>query len=134
VTLIPKPAELSVGQWVEVDVSIQNATDIGHAPFHLKFDPAVLRFDRGAEGPFLKSDGRPTAFFASPMSTPGTVVVGLSRLGRTAGVSGAGLLCTLYFEAIGSGRSNLTFERLNVRSPSHGILESDPHPALIMVN
>jgi hypothetical protein len=134
VALDPMHAELPLGARFQVSVAIQNATDVGHVPFHLTFDPAVLRFDRGDEGTFLRSDGGSTAFFARPTTTPGTVVVGLSRLGRSAGVSGSGLLCTLHFEAIGSGATVLGFERQKVQSPALARLTAEFRQSAIVVD
>jgi hypothetical protein len=135
VYLAPAATELTIGARLEVKVEIRNAADVGHVPFHLAFDPSVLRFDRGIEGPFLSSDGRQTAFFATPTTDSGTVVVGLSRLGRdVGGVSGGGLLCTLYFEAIGSGSTPIRFERQKVRSSKNAILDSFFRDSTIVVN
>jgi hypothetical protein len=103
---------------------IANATDVGHVPFHLVYDPQVLQFNYGEEGFFLGSDGAPTAFFAAASGGGGTVVVGLSRLGQTSGVSGAGDLCVLHFTAVGAGTTSLAFSSENVKGP-----DGDPLPS-----
>ncbi|MCP3980516.1 MAG: hypothetical protein GY716_14535 [bacterium] len=134
VRMLVRPPQASIGDTVSVTMLIDFATDVGHAPFHLLFNPAVLRFEQGSEGPFLGSDGNPTAFFAAPSSAGGAVVVGLSRLGRVPGVSGQGELCTLQFTAIGSGPAGLAFSRAKVRAPDTRILESAFLPAALTVD
>jgi hypothetical protein len=106
---------LSVGEEIAVTVEIHGANDVGHAPFHVTFDPSILSFVSATEGPFLSSDGQGTAFFASPLSDGTAVTVGLSRLGRVPGISGSGELCALHFVAVASGDTTLAFQRAHVR-------------------
>ena len=127
------PTELGVGERFAVVVKIRDATDVGHVPFHVAYDPAILRFESGEEGPFLRSDGGQTAFFAAPTSNAGSVVVGLSRLGRVPGVSGGGDLCTLHFEAVGPGTTLLVFQREKVRKADHSIVNASFERASLVV-
>jgi hypothetical protein len=124
VQLIPDVQELSVGEHLAVVVMISGASDVGHVPFHLLYDPRVLQFEYGEEGSFLRSDGRQTAFFASAASGGGEVVVGLSRFGGGEGVSGEGLLCILHFAAVGPGSSAISFSREKVRDAANQIVPS----------
>lgn len=103
----PRPA---VGEPVEIRVILDGGTDVFSVPFHLTFDPAVLRWDAAKEGPWLRSDGRPTTFL-SALSTPGRLVIGVSRLGAVGGLTGGGEICSLRFTAIGAGDARLAFDR-----------------------
>jgi len=122
ITMQPSASRVSVGDVVSVVIVIDGATNVGHTPFHVRFNPAILRFVSGAEGSFLGSDGQPTAFFATATSEGASVVVGLSRLGPVGGVSGSGDLCVLAFEVVGSGNSGLAFSRAKVRDSSNAIV------------
>jgi len=133
VTMVSSSSEVEVGASVSVTVRIAAARDIGHAPFHVSFDPQVLRFERGDEGPFLSSDGTPTAFFAAPTSDGAAVVVGLSRLGRIAGASGAGVLCTLHFVAVGPGSAELAFASAKLRDSANDIVPAQFGAASVSV-
>ena len=113
------------GDRVQVTVNIDRGANVGHVPFHLNYDPTVLRFEGGEEGGFLKADGQGTVFLASPASTGNAVVVGLSRLGRQVGVAGKGELCTLEFTAIDRGDAKLTFARATVRDADNRALEAE---------
>jgi cohesin domain-containing protein len=122
--MVPDSSQVTVGSGLSLRIQISGAADVGSVPFHLLFDPAVLRFEGGEEGGFLQGDGHQTAFFAAPTSAGNEVVVGLSRLGRTEGVQGAGDLCTLHFTVVGAGDAQLSFFRAKVRNS-----RNDPAPA-----
>jgi hypothetical protein len=133
VRMASEASELRVGTSFAVRILIEGAQDVGSVPFHVRFDPAVLRFESGAEGGFLGSDGRETAFLAAPTSSGDTVVVGLSRLGAGQGIAGGGELCTLRFTAIGPGNAGLGFASAKVRDSSNRIVPSVFQPVSLMV-
>ncbi|MBN2055820.1 hypothetical protein JW905_12905 [bacterium] len=91
---------------------INNAYGIG---FNLDFDPAMFAFESGTEGDFLNT-GAGTNFFASSRN-PGSVVVSVSRVGTTGGVTGNGLICTLTFRVLGEGTCNLRFTKTTAQTP-----------------
>ncbi len=125
--------EVSVGDTVLVKVWISGVTDVGSVPFHVLFDPAVLRFERGIEGPFLGGDGRQTVFAAAPTRDRTRVVVGLSRLGRGQGLRGSGELCVLEFTAVGAGDAGLSFARARVWDSENRIVPATFDGAVIGV-
>ena len=132
VRMIPSSTELVTGDAVSIIVDISSAADVGHVPFHLNYNAAVLEFEYGEQGSFLGSDGVQTAFFAT--ASRSAVVVGLSRLGRVAGVNGGGDLCVLHFTAVGPGNAALGFSRAKVRDSSNRIVPSVFAPAVVVVH
>jgi cohesin domain-containing protein len=122
--LAPSPSS-AIGTRIRVPIEIAGAANVGSVPFHVVFDPAVLRFERGEEGSFLRSDGRSTAFFAAPVSGEGEVVIGLSRLGPGTGAEGRGDLCLLEFTVVGPGPARLAFDRAHVRDSSNRIVAAE---------
>lgn len=133
VWMLPRVVKAQVGHRVSIKVRVANAAELGSAPFHVLYDPKVLKFEGGEEGPFMKSGGRQTAFFAAPTSDGNEVVVGLSRLGRGNGAAGQGLLCTLNFTALARGDAKLTFSRAKLRSSENEIVPSAFKAARIIV-
>jgi len=131
--MIPSAAVVGVGQPLIVSIALFGGTDVGHVPFHVVFDPSVLRFESGQEGGFLAGDGNPTAFFAAATSAGDAVVVGLSRLGRVGGIDGDGELCVLQFTALGPGEAGLAFARAKVRDSTNRIVPSLFVPARVTV-
>ncbi len=135
VRMVASATEVRVGESVSVSIEISGARDVGHVPFHVRFDPAVLRFDSGTEGVFMASDGANTAFLAAATGGGDVVVVGMSRLrsSHADGVSGGGELCVLGFTAVGPGPANFSFERAKVRDGTNTIVPSVFRQATIHV-
>lgn len=118
VRLVPSAPSYRVGDRVTVDVRIENATNVGSVPFHLRYNRQVLEFVPPAEqGPFLKSDAANTVFLANDSGGGGEVVVGLSRLGAGDGMSGAGTLATFQFHAINPGDCGFGWSGASVKDP-----------------
>jgi hypothetical protein len=118
VRLVPSDPTFKVSDIVVVDVFIEGGDNVGSVPFHLRYNPAVLRFlPPATEGPFLGSDGTQVVFLASDTGGGGEVVVGLSRLGGAAGVSGSGGLATFQFEAVAPGDAGFAFTGASVKDP-----------------
>jgi hypothetical protein len=133
VGMVVDSSEFEVGDRVAIRIEVAGAVDVGSVPFHVLYDPAVLQFEWGEEGPFLGGDGRQTAFFAAPTSQGDEVVIGLSRLGRGNGIVGAGELCVLYFTAVGPGDAGLGFSRAKVRDSNNRIVPSSFDPVAMSV-
>ena len=118
VQLIPSQAQYRIGDTVIVEVLMQNATNVGSTPFHLRYNPAVLEFvSPAAEGALLKSDGANTVFLATPTGGGGELVVGLSRMGAGQGANGTGSLAVFQFRAIGAGDCGFAFTGAAVKDP-----------------
>ncbi len=117
VRLVPSAPSYRVGDRLTVEVRIENATNVGSVPFHLRYNRQVLEFIPPADqGPFLRSDGANTVFLAND-SGGGEVVVGLSRLGGGDGMSGAGTLATFQFQAINPGDCGFGWTSASVKDP-----------------
>jgi general secretion pathway protein D len=132
--MVSQEGVVSVGDRVTLRIEIQGADDVGSVPFHVVFDPAVLRFEAGREGTFMNRGGRQTAFFAAPMSNGSDVAVGLSRLGRGDGIEGSGELCTLTFTVLGPGDASLAFVRAQVRDAQNRIVPADFQPTVLIAD
>lgn len=105
-----------------LEVRVREVAGLYGAAFDLTFPETILRFDVASEGTFLSAGGAATAFQVAPAGA-GRLVVGISRLGNTAGVaSGEGLLLTLRFTAIAAGTGNLAFSANRVYDSAGGAL------------
>jgi general secretion pathway protein D len=128
----PAQVTTTVGSEFQVDVVISNATDVGHVPHWIQFDPNILQFVSIAEGDFMNSDGTQTSFLTS-VQPSGTIIVGLSRLGRRPGVSGEGRLCSVKFKAVAAGTATLRFSQARVKSPANRDLPASFGSATVTV-
>jgi hypothetical protein len=118
VRLVPSAPSFRVGDRVIMEVRIENATNVGSVPFHLRYNRQVLEFVPPAnQGPFLNSDGANSVFLATDSAGGGEVVVGLSRLGGGDGMSGAGTLATFQFQAINPGDCGFAWSGASVKDP-----------------
>jgi general secretion pathway protein D len=118
VRIVPSAPSYRVGDRVTVEVRIDNATNVGSVPFHLRYNRQVLEFVPPAvQGPFLNADGANTVFLANDSGAGGEVVVGLSRLGGGEGMTGGGTLAIFQFQAINAGDCGFAWSGASVKDP-----------------
>lgn len=91
-----------------LELRAQQAGNLYGVAFDLTYPNAVLRYDRATEGTFL-SAGSGTSFQVVETS-PGRLVVGVSRLGASGGVGGNGLVLSLELSAIAAGTGTFAFQ------------------------
>jgi general secretion pathway protein D len=101
------PARLTVapGDRFEVRVQATAGQAVSHLPLSLQFDPAVLAVETVEAGDLLGGAGE--AQVMSDHSRPGALVIGASRLGKVAGVTGTGTVARIVFRAVGRGSTAL---------------------------
>ena len=103
-SLVPPPGPVAMGATFQVPVVITGATDIASVPLQVQYDPAKLSLVNVGDGDFLNRDGQSVALVHRD-DGPGTIVVNASRPPGVAGVSGAGVVCVLTFQAKAAGES-----------------------------
>jgi len=133
----PAPAHLLFRPWTSpvqagstftLQLDVDNVSDLVAAPFHLKFDPQILRLQEVKAGPMLSSDGQKVIFTRNILNDTGDATVNLNRLPGTGGVNGSGTLAVLTFQAIKAGTANVTFSDLAARnSQSQAVTTDVPH-------
>jgi hypothetical protein len=77
--------------------------------FDVDYPSAVVRYQSFTPGEFLGTSSQVSAQVVE--STPGHLVVGVSRLGTLPGVSGNGVLLRLVFSPVANGSGPFTFSR-----------------------
>ncbi|HEX3531291.1 MAG TPA: cohesin domain-containing protein [Thermoanaerobaculia bacterium] len=107
--LTPDRTQVAAGDHLTVAVQVSAQREISHLPLTLTYDPALLAFEAAAAGDFLGAPG--TAQVMADASTPGTLVLGASRLGSAPGVSGEGTVAVLTFRALAAGASRIAFDK-----------------------
>ena len=105
--IVPAPTTVPVGSVFTVDVIAAAAGSIDDAPFHLRFDPAVVEFVDGAPGEFLSQGGSSVVFLIDGSKVPGDVAVGIGRTERETGATGTGLLCRIRLRGVARGDTAL---------------------------
>src|SRR3989344_1594009 len=108
----PVEQTIAIGHEMNLQIEVQNVSDLYSSPFYLLFDPNLFEFVALQEGEFLKRDGKNTILLKSVDATEGRIIVGLSRLGKVGGVSGSGVLLTATFKSKQTGAGSFSFHKL----------------------
>lgn len=115
-TFAPEALRASVGDSFEVRLDVRSTAPLSHLPLRLRFDPSLIEVTAVRAGSYL--GGEEEISLMTDDSTPGTVVVGLSRLGERSGVAGRGRLLALEVRATGPGTATIAVERARPRGPA----------------
>jgi type II secretory pathway component GspD/PulD (secretin) len=86
-------------------VSINNASRLSTLSLTITYNPSVLRVRTVQEGTFMRQGGAIASFTPRIDAAAGRVDIVVTRTGDQTGASGAGLLASLLFDAVGPGSS-----------------------------
>jgi general secretion pathway protein D len=109
-SLNPLPGPVGAGTTFQIPVVVTGAVDIASVPLQIQYDPARLSLVNVDKGDFLGQDGQAVALVHRD-DGPGAIVLNASRPPGVAGVSGAGVVCVLSFQAKSAGESAITITR-----------------------
>ncbi|MGI8742178.1 MAG: cohesin domain-containing protein [Bryobacteraceae bacterium] len=116
-TFAPSSVQVPLSGPVAVTLQAQNMTDLVTAPFHVKWDPKLLRLNQVTPGTLI-GDGGPQA---NPPSVDirndsGEAFITISRVTGAPGVNGSGDLAKLTFMAVGKGTGSIAVTDANLRN------------------
>jgi general secretion pathway protein D len=106
----PLAGPVAAGSTFQLPVVLTGGTDIASVPMEIKYDPAHLSLVNLAVGDLLGRDGKAV----TPVhrdSGPGLITMNAARPPGTAGISGAGVVYLLSFQAKAAGESIVTMTR-----------------------
>jgi hypothetical protein len=109
IRLDPSSSTVPVGATFVVNVAVDDVLDLGGFEFTMTFDPAVVKVQNVALGPFLSSTGRTVGAVGPVTSTLGVCDFGGFSFGEFAGPDGTGTVAAVTLEALAVGSTNLTF-------------------------
>jgi hypothetical protein len=119
----PQRTEREVGQDFFINISISNVTDLYGWQLQLSWNKTILDVVSETEGTFLRSRG--TTFFYPIINATGYVKLDCNLVGNVSGVSGNGVLATIQFRVIGSGKCDLyLYETILVSSSEKSIVHT----------
>jgi hypothetical protein len=98
------------GSTLELEIRANSVQDLYGVAFDLEYPANLLRPQGSIATSFLNSDGTQISFI-SGLERDGLMVVGYTRLGPVAGVSGSGFLARIRFTAIATGSGSFRFAR-----------------------
>ena len=117
VRLAIEPAAVSVGagETFQVSLAVDARVPVAHLPATITYDASRLAVERVDAGDFLGGSG--AAQVIADTSTPGTIVLGASRLGQRPGVAGRGTVATITFRTLEPGATPVAITDRRVLDP-----------------
>ena len=106
----PLAGPVATGSTFQLPVLLTGGTDIASVPMEIKYDPAQLSLVNVAVGDLLGRDGQAV----TPVHRddgPGLITINAARPPGAAGISGAGVVYVLSFQAKAAGESIVTMTR-----------------------
>jgi hypothetical protein len=100
-----------------LQVNADQMTGLYGAGFDLTYPTAQLSYVSAEEGPFLNADGSPTSLQVTE-TAPGTLVVGVTRLGNISGASGSATVVRFVFAVQSAGTGSLLFTNTSAFGPN----------------
>jgi len=101
---------VAAGSTFQVQIVVTGARDIASVPLQLQYDPSKLSLMNVGDGDFLGRDGQAVALVHRD-DGPGTLTINASRPPGAVGVSGAGVVCVLTFQAKSPGNTPISITR-----------------------
>jgi general secretion pathway protein D len=108
--MMSPPGSVAPGATFQVPIVISGGADIASIPLQVQYDPAKLLLQNVNAGDFLSRDGQAVSLVHRD-DGPGTININASRPPGAAGVSGAGVVCVLTFQAKAAGESTIAITR-----------------------
>ncbi|WP_158615279.1 cohesin domain-containing protein [Acidipila sp. EB88] len=113
-TLVPSNATQSIGNTFQEQVMLAGGTDVYSVPLQVKYDQTKLQLTNVDVGDMLGRDGQAVALVHRDDGA-GNVVISTSRPPGVAGITGAGTVCTLTFQAKAVGDAAISINHPVVR-------------------
>jgi hypothetical protein len=110
------------GTTLELEIRATSVQDLYGLAFDLEYPSNLLRFESSANAPGFLDAGGAQASYVSSLAREGFLVVGYTRLGQVAGVSGSGLLARVRFTAIATGTGTVRFSRNSAFSSQGAVM------------
>jgi hypothetical protein len=89
-----------------LELRANQVTDLYGVAFDLTYPATQLQYVRVTAGPLLANGAVQAA-----VSSPGTLILGGTHLGTTAGASGSGVVLTIELSAVAAGQGSFAFSR-----------------------
>ncbi|HEY2470335.1 MAG TPA: cohesin domain-containing protein [Terracidiphilus sp.] len=130
--MLNSPGTVTNGTTFQVPVVLTGGTDVSSVPLQIQYDPSKLSLVNVGDGDLLNRDGQIVAM-AHRDDGPGTITLNVARPPGSAGVSGAGVVCVLSFQAKDKGQSQVSITRAGATNSAGKPLQAQTTQATIVV-
>ena len=127
------PGPVIAGTTFQVPVVLTGGTDVSSVPLQIQYDPAKLSLVNVGDGDLLNRDGQIVAM-AHRDEGPGTITLNASRPPGSPGISGAGVVCVLSFQAKTAGESPITITRSGAMNSAQKSIQARGSQTTIVVH
>jgi general secretion pathway protein D len=125
-------SNVAAGGTFQMPIVITGARDIASIPLQVQYDPAKLALVNVGDGDFLGRDAQPVALLHRD-DGPGTITLNASRPPGATGMSGAGVVCVLSFQAKSAGSTTVSITRPGAMTSAQQPVQADPVETTIVV-
>ncbi len=130
--MLNSPGSVVPGTTFQVPVVLTGGTDISSVPLQIQYDPAKISLVNVGDGDFLNRDGQIVAM-AHRDDGPGTITLNASRPPGAPGISGAGVVCVLTFQAKSSGESAINITRSGAMNSAQKPIQAQASQTTVVV-
>ena len=106
----PPGGPVAAGSTFQVPLVLAGAKDVVSVPLQVQYDPAKLSLVNVTQGDLLGRDNQAVTLIHRD-DGPGSVTINAARPPGTPGISGAGVVCVMSFQAKSAGDTILTLVR-----------------------
>ncbi|MDR3742506.1 MAG: cohesin domain-containing protein, partial [Terracidiphilus sp.] len=131
-SLVPSTNPITNGSTFQVPIVITGAQNIASVPLQVKYDPEKLTLMNVGDGDFLGRDSQPVSLVHRD-DGPGNIVLNVARPPNTVGISGAGVVCALTFQAKAPGETTISIARPSATTPAQQTMEAPGTQTTIVV-
>lgn len=130
--MLNSPGTVINGTTFQVPVVLTGGADVSSVPLQVQYDPSKISLVNVGDGDLLNRDGK-IVEMAHRDDGPGTITVNVSRPPGTPGVSGAGVVCVLTFQAKAKGQSDISIARAGAMNSAGKPLQAQTSQTTIVV-
>jgi general secretion pathway protein D len=130
--MLNSPGTVVNGTTFQVPVVLTGGIDVSSVPLQIQYDPAKMTLVNVGDGDLLNRDGQVVAM-AHRDDGPGEITLNVSRSPGAPGVSGAGVVCVLTFQAKTQGTSDISITRAGATNSSGRPLQAQTSQTTIAI-
>jgi hypothetical protein len=135
ITFIPPAADAQLNSTVTVTVAGDNITNMVSAAAQLRFDPRILRINNIVAGDLPQrgiAQATPMEPSKNILNDSGQADMSISRGPTGGGISGAGGLFTVVFQAVGRGNTTVSVSSLSLTATTGQPIAAITPPPLVV--
>jgi general secretion pathway protein D len=130
--MLNSPGTVISGTTFQVPVVLTGGTDVSSVHLQVQYDPSKMSLVNVGDGDLLNRDGQVVSM-AHRDDGPGNLTLNVSRPPGAPGVSGAGVVCVLTFQATAKGQSDVSITRAGATTSAGKPLQAQTSQATIVV-